>query len=90
MTDRIRTLAVTLDRDFRDDDVEVIVNAIKMIKHVSNVTIGEVVNIQDHLNREVFRSDVLRSAVDFLLLASRGGNEWTQIKQILDASRLKN
>lgn len=87
MTDRIRTLLVTLDHDFRDDDVQVIVDAIKMIKCVSNVKIGEVVDMQDHLNREVFRTEVLRSAVDFLSLATRGGKEWEQIKKILDSSR---
>jgi len=38
MTDRIYAYIVTLDKDMRTDDVEGITNAIKMIKHVINVT----------------------------------------------------
>jgi hypothetical protein len=34
MTDRIKGFTVALDRDYRDDDVEVIANAIRMIKGV--------------------------------------------------------
>lgn len=37
MTDRIFALNVLLDQDIRDDDVEPIINAIKMIKHVQRV-----------------------------------------------------
>jgi hypothetical protein len=37
MTDRINSFVVVLDRDLRDDDVNEIVNAIKMIKHVIDV-----------------------------------------------------
>ena len=38
MTDRINGLTVALDRDYRSDDVEEIVNAIMMIKGVKGVT----------------------------------------------------
>lgn len=38
MTDRIRHLTVILDRDYRDDDVEPIVEAIKQLRGVSAVT----------------------------------------------------
>ena len=34
MTDRIKGIVVTLDRDYRDDDVPAILNAIRMIKGV--------------------------------------------------------
>lgn len=37
MTDRVHALTVLLDRDFRDDDVQAIVQAIRMIKHVAAV-----------------------------------------------------
>ena len=37
MTDRIHSLAVVLDRDYRDDDVKSIIEAIKMIKGVLSV-----------------------------------------------------
>ncbi len=38
MTDRIYALTVVLDKDYRDDDVEAITNAIKMIRGVLKVT----------------------------------------------------
>jgi hypothetical protein len=57
MTDRIRHVTVTLDRDYRDDDVEVILSAIKMIKGVSSVT-TKVVEAGDYLARESVRADL--------------------------------
>lgn len=43
MTDRYNSLTVALDRDIRSDDAEWIINAIKMIKGVADVT-GNVVD----------------------------------------------
>lgn len=37
MTDRIHSLTVILDKDYRDDDVKVISNAIRMIRGVIEV-----------------------------------------------------
>ena len=37
MTDRIHALTVVLDRDIRDDDLEPIITAIRMIRHVADV-----------------------------------------------------
>ena len=42
MTDRIKGLTVALDRDYRDDDVQAIVDAIMMIKGVKGVTTSKV------------------------------------------------
>ena len=41
MTDRTISLIVTLDKEYRIDDAEVIVNAIKMIKGVLSVDINK-------------------------------------------------
>lgn len=38
MTDRISHLTVVLDKEYRDDDVKAIVNAIRMVRGVSDVT----------------------------------------------------
>jgi len=38
MTDRIYAYTVVLDREIREDDAEAITNAIRMIKHVADVT----------------------------------------------------
>lgn len=37
MTDRIQGFVVSLDKEIREDDIEYIVNAIRMIKHVESV-----------------------------------------------------
>lgn len=39
MTDRIHSLTIVLDKDYRDDDVEPIVNAIQMIRGVLSVSL---------------------------------------------------
>ena len=39
MTDRVFGLHVLLDQDYREDDVQVIIDAIEMIKHVKHVDI---------------------------------------------------
>lgn len=57
MTDRIKGLVVTLDKDIRDDDVQQIIDAIKMIKCVIGVS-GSVRNIDDHINRVKIKHDL--------------------------------
>ena len=53
MTDRVRTLTVLLDRDMRTDDVEMVVNAIKMIRRVADVETGPVVDSEQHFARSI-------------------------------------
>lgn len=50
MTDRVKGLVVTLDDDYRIDDVQEIVNAIKMVKGVATVD-ENITTIDDHMNR---------------------------------------
>jgi hypothetical protein len=84
MTDRVRSLTVTLDKEYRVDDVEAIVNAIKMTRGVATVENGPVVSGQDHLNRQAIIIDVLPYISQFAHLALRGGEQWDQIRQALD------
>ena len=63
MTDRVKGLAVVLDRDYRDDDVQVIVDAIKMIKGVLNVN-PSITTGEDWMNRSKITLDVQRRLVD--------------------------
>lgn len=42
MTDRIRSITVALDHDIREDDVQALVEAIKMMRCVAAVTTHEV------------------------------------------------
>jgi len=51
MTDRIHSLNVVLDMDYRSDDVEKIVNAIKMIKGVLSVSMC-VADFNSHMAEE--------------------------------------
>lgn len=48
MTDRFSTLTVVLDRDIREDDAEFIINAIRMIKGVADVS-GNVSDLSEYL-----------------------------------------
>jgi hypothetical protein len=57
MTDRIRHVTVTLDMDYRDDDVRVILDAIKMIKGVGSVK-TKVVDLPEILAREAVRVEL--------------------------------
>ncbi len=50
MTDRINALTVVLDRDYRDDDVEAIVAAIRMVRGVVSVE-QRVVSANDYIIR---------------------------------------
>ncbi len=52
MTDRIAYLTVLLDKDYRDDDVQSIVQAIEMTKGVGKVELGKPVDVNDHIARE--------------------------------------
>jgi hypothetical protein len=57
MTNRIKGLTVALDRDYRDDDVEAIVNAILMVKGVKGVK-KSIVEVGDYTARVRAVSDI--------------------------------
>lgn len=57
MTNRIRTLTVVLDEDYRDDCLQSITNAILMTKGVAAVT-GSVVNLPDYIARSVLKNQL--------------------------------
>ncbi len=48
MTDRINAITVVLEKDFRDDDCESILTALRMTKGVLSVT-PNVANESDHI-----------------------------------------
>jgi hypothetical protein len=66
MSDRIHGLTVALDRDYRDDDVKRIVEAIEMIKGVQAVTM-----IVSDANDWINRTRIQREIEDKLLKALR-------------------
>ena len=67
MTDRIKGLTITLDNDYRDDDVQEIVRAISMIRGVAHVAL-HVTDFADHMARARVRSEF---AADFVALVKK-------------------
>lgn len=57
MTDRVHALVVVLDHDIRDDDVEPIIQAIKMIRCVADVQ-TKVANFETYTARARVREDL--------------------------------
>lgn len=58
MTDRVNHLTVVLDKDYRDDDVQAIVEAICMLKGVASVGVN-VTNPSDYSNRELAKYQLI-------------------------------
>lgn len=48
MSDRVASLTVILDREYRTDDVEAIQKAIEMVKGVQKVVLGPVVDVNTY------------------------------------------
>jgi hypothetical protein len=71
MTDRIRTLRVILDRDMRDDDVEVVTGAIRMIRCVAAVENGAAMTLDDYLQRTIALQEFVMLQQRFLSLFGR-------------------
>ena len=73
MTDRIRHVTVTLDQDYRDDDVKSILSAIEHIKGVASVE-PHVVGPGELTARLAVKADIQRKlydAIDSVLRAQR-------------------
>lgn len=59
MTDRVKGCYVAFDKDLRTDDVECVLDAIRMIRCVAEVTAEDyVTDPDDWMNRQQIRSDV--------------------------------
>ena len=81
----IRTLQVILDRDMRDDDVEVVKQAIKMVKCVADVQNGDAVSADDYENRRAALHELVMMQYEFLRLVSGTGesDKLRRLKEIL-------
>ncbi len=67
MTDRIRTLTVVLDHDYReDDDAALIVSAIKMVRGVDRVIPGAPVSAGDWLARDLAKRELRKQLLRVL------------------------
>jgi len=73
MSDRIRTLTVVLDKDYRDDDCEHIINAILMVKGVISVD-PHINNLQDYVARSTSTHDLGMKIIDVINEHRRASN----------------
>ena len=64
MTDTVKGFTVSLEKDIRIDDVEWIINAIKMIKGVAEVT-PSIVSHEDRMNRDQLRAELRGKFIEF-------------------------
>ena len=64
MSDRIHYLTVALEKDYRDDDTECIINAIKMISGVIDVT-PHVVNGEHWVAEARLRREFVEHCLNF-------------------------
>jgi len=65
MTDKYKGLVVTLDKDYRDDDAESIITAIKMIKGVLEVVPAVANHADDCIIRERVAKELEREITNY-------------------------
>lgn len=65
MTDRVKGFTVTLEHDIRVDDVEMILNAVRMIHGVAHVE-PSITTMDDHMNRQVIRMEMRKKLFNAL------------------------
>lgn len=65
MTDRLKGVVVTFDKDIREDDAEAIINAIYMIRNVASVN-PLVTNYEDRMARERARQELANEIYEVL------------------------
>jgi len=65
MTDRIKGFTVTLTDDIRIDDVQPLLDAVKMLKGVASVDVS-VTNMDDHMNRQMISMEFKTKLYDVL------------------------
>lgn len=82
MTDRVRGAYVVFDRDIRTDDVEKIVDAIRMMRCVADVQTDQFVSDpSDYMARARIANDVLDTAVCVLRAAMLDGDVFCHDRQ---------
>lgn len=65
MTDRLKGVIVTFERDIREDDAEAVLNAIRMIKGVLSVK-PLVADVDFHIAEERVRQELTKKLWDVL------------------------
>lgn len=66
MSDRVKGLTVVLDKDYREEDIEMIKELILQIKGVRTVKESIIVNADDLINRARITIEIKEKIYDFL------------------------
>lgn len=64
MTDRVVSLTVILDKEYRVDDVERLIDAIQMVKGVAHVEKGPVASVDTWFALSNVRREILPKIID--------------------------
>lgn len=64
MSDRINGFVVVLDKDYKDEDIEATINAIKQIKGVVAVK-PNIVTANDYIAKERIKIEIVKKLYDF-------------------------
>lgn len=64
MAERAKGFIVTLEKDIRIDDVEVIMQAIRMIRGIANVE-PSIVTGEDYMNRQMVKHELREKFLKF-------------------------
>lgn len=65
MTDRVKGLTITLAQDIRIDDVQPLMDAIKMMRGVVDVQ-PSIANSDDHINRSRIKWEIRSKIMEFI------------------------
>lgn len=65
MTNRLKGFTITLEQDFREDDIERLKNALEMHKGVLHVE-PVLVTAEDHFNRTRIRLELIQKMLEIL------------------------
>lgn len=73
MTDRVRALTVVLERDYRDDDIQPLMEAILHMKGVAHVEHdNHITDLNDFTARQRVRAEVADGMLDMVRLLNEG------------------
>jgi hypothetical protein len=92
MSDNFQSLTVVLDREYREESLQPIMAAIRMMKHVSDVELGPIMGLEAYMARSTVTKNLIYDFITLLTIASEDkGNEteWVEIKAIVDRLRKK-
>lgn len=66
MSERVASLTVILDQEYRTDDAEAIQKAIEMVKGVSKVVLGPVVDVNTYYAQQKASIDITKRVLGAL------------------------